>query len=168
MWGLLLRPLVPAVVLMFTFGSIRPVETGGTVPYAVFFLSGYLPWRLFQASLRYVPRSLTWSQSLMRRTYFPRLLVPLAGFGMTFIEAGILAGVLAAVTIMTVSRGEPFPLHLGWHTLWLVPCVVGGPALRPGVRARVQRGRPVLSRRHLLAALLRPGHDVRQRRCSTP
>lgn len=123
LWGLLLRPLLPAIGLMYTFGSIRPVETGGTVPYAVFFISGYLPWRLFQASLRYVPRSLAWSQSLMRRTYFPRLLVPLAGFGMTFIEAGILAGVLVAVTVMTVIRGEPFPLHLGWQTLWLLPCL---------------------------------------------
>jgi lipopolysaccharide transport system permease protein len=123
-WGLLLRPLIPAVILIYTFGSIRPLDTGTTVPYSVFFLSGYIPWRLFQSSLRYVPRSLTWSQSLMRRTYFPRLLVPLAGFGMTFIETGILIGAFVVVVAMTAWRGEPFPLHLGWHTIWLLPCLL--------------------------------------------
>ena len=124
MWGVMLRPIIPAAGLIFAFGSVRPVDTGG-VPYAIFFLSGYIPWQMFQSALRYVPRSLTWSQSLMKRTYFPRLLVPLAGFGMTFIEFLILAVVFVAAIGMTMWRGEPFPLRLGWHTLWLVPGLIG-------------------------------------------
>lgn len=124
MWGIMLRPIIPAVGLIFAFGSVRPVDTGG-VPYAVFFLSGYIPWQMFQSALRYVPRSLMWSQSLMKRTYFPRLLVPLAGFGMTFIEFLILAVVFVAAIAMTMWRGGPFPLLLGWHTLWLVPGLIG-------------------------------------------
>jgi lipopolysaccharide transport system permease protein len=123
-WGILLRPIVPAVGLIFAFGSVRPVDTGG-VPYAIFFLSGYIPWQVFQSALRYLPRSLGWSQGLMKRTYFPRLLVPLAGFGMPFIEFLILALVFVVAIAMTMWRGEPFPLHLGWHTLWLVPCLIG-------------------------------------------
>ena len=123
-WGIMLRPIIPAVALIFAFGSVRPVDTGG-VPYAIFFLSGYIPWQMFQSALRYLPRSLGWSQSLMKRTYFPRLLVPLAGFGMTFIEFLILAVVFAAAVVMTMWRGAPFPLHLGWHTLWLVPGLIG-------------------------------------------
>ena len=124
MWWLILRPIVPAVGLILAFGSVRPVETQSTVPYAVFFLSGYLPVRLFQSALRYLPRSLSWTQSLMRRTYFPRLLVPLAGFGTTLIEFGVIVGVFAVVVGMTVWRGEPFPLQLGWQTWWLLPCFV--------------------------------------------
>jgi lipopolysaccharide transport system permease protein len=124
MWGVMLRPIIPAAGLIFAFGSVRPVDTGG-VPYAIFFLSGYIPWQMFQSALRYVPRSLGWSQSLMKRTYFPRLLVPLAGFGMTFIEFSILAVVFAVTVGLTLWRGEPFPLHLGWHTLWLLPCLIG-------------------------------------------
>jgi len=123
-WGIMLRPIIPAVGLIFAFGSVRPVDTGG-VPYAIFFLSGYIPWQMFQSALRYLPRSLGWSQSLMKRTYFPRLLVPLAGFGMTFIHFAILAVVFVVAVVMTMWRGEPFPLHLGWHTLWLVPGFIG-------------------------------------------
>ena len=160
--ALLLRPLVPAVGADLRVRIGAPVDTGGTVPYAVFFLSGYLPVRLFQSALRYVPRSLTWSQSLMRRTYFPRLLVPLAGFGTTFIEFGRSAGVFAVVVVMTVGRGEPFPLHLGWQTLWLLPCL----AARCSSRWRsgwCSASCPVLPRRHLLAALLRHGLMLQRR-----
>ena len=123
-WWLLIRPLIPAVALIVTFGSVRPLTTGDSVPYPVFFLSGYLPWVLFQSSLRYLPRSLTWAQSIMRRTYFPRLLVPLAGFGTTFIEFLVLAAVFVIVVGVTTWRGEPFPLQLGWQTLWLLPCLL--------------------------------------------
>lgn len=124
-WGLLLRSIMPAVGIMYAFGTVRPLDTGSTVPYAVFFLSGFIPWRMFQSALRWLPRSLMWSQSLMKRTYFPRLLVPMAGFGMTFIETGVLAVVFVVVVVATVWRGEAFPLLLGWHTLWLLPCLVG-------------------------------------------
>ncbi len=123
MWGVVLRVMFPAIGLIFVFGSVRPVDTGG-VPYAVFFLAGFIPWRVFQSAVRWVPRSLGWSQSLMRRTYFPRLLVPLAGFGMTFIEFLILSAFFLGAVGMTMWRGEPFPLHIGWHTLWLVPCLI--------------------------------------------
>ena len=95
MWWLFLRPIMPAVGLIYAFGSVRPVDTESAVPYAVFFLSGYLPVRLFQSALRYLPRSLTWSQGLMRRTYFPRLLVPLAGFGTPLIEFAVIVVVFA-------------------------------------------------------------------------
>lgn len=124
MWWLVLRPIFPAVAMIYAFGAVRPIDTDSTVPYAVFFLSGYMPVRLFQSALRYLPRSLSWTQSLMRRTYFPRLLVPLAGFGTTLIEFGVIVGVFFVVVGMTVWRGEPFPLHLGWQTWWLLPCLI--------------------------------------------
>jgi len=124
MWWLILRPIVPAVGLIYAFGSVRPVETQTAVPYAVFFLSGYLPVRLFQSALRYLPRSLGWTQGLMRRTYFPRLLAPLAAFGTPLIEFGVIVVVFAVVVGMTVWRGEPFPLHLRWDTWWLLPCLL--------------------------------------------
>jgi len=121
-WWLIIRPLIPAAGLIFVFGNVQPLETG--VPYPIFFLSGYIPWRMFQSAITYLPRTLTWTQGIMRRTYFPRLLVPLAGFGMTFIELAVLLVVLAVVALLPVASGSPFPLHLGWHTLWLLPCLL--------------------------------------------
>jgi lipopolysaccharide transport system permease protein len=123
-WYLLLRPLMPAAALIFTFGTVTQMDTQSRVPYPVFFLSGYIPFYLFQSSMRYLPRSLTWSRSIMRRTYFPRLLVPLAGFGLPLIEAAVLWVAFIVIVALTWFRGEPFPLQLGWHTLWLIPCLL--------------------------------------------
>ena len=123
-WWLLLRPLIPAASLIFAFGSVGPMDTQSAVPYPIFFLSGYIPFQLFQSSMRHLPRMLSRSQSLMRRTYFPRLLVPLAGFGLPLIEAAILVAVFIILVAIGAWRGDPFPLQLGWHTLWLLPCVL--------------------------------------------
>jgi lipopolysaccharide transport system permease protein len=121
-WWLILRPLIPVTVLIVTFGAVRPLDTG--IPYPIFFLSGYIPFMLFQSGLRYVPRSLRWAQSIMRRTYFPRLLVPMAGFGTTLIEFAVIVTAFLVVLGLGASRGEPFPLMLGWQTLWLLPCLL--------------------------------------------
>lgn len=123
-WWLIIRPLIPAAGLIFAFGSVSPVDTSGGVPYPVFFLSGYIPWALFQSSLRYLPRTLGWSQGIMRRTYFPRLLVPLAGFGIPLIDAAVLFVVFVVVVVLMSWQGTSAGLHLGWHTLWLLPCLL--------------------------------------------
>jgi len=128
-WWVFLRPALPAIGLIFAFSAVAPVDSGG-LPYPVFFLSGYITWALFQSSLRWVPRSLGWAQGLMRRTYFPRLLVPMAGFGMTFIQFAVLTLVFVLSVIYSTFRpGGSFPLQVGWHTLWLLPCLVASLAL---------------------------------------
>ena len=123
-WWLIIRPIIPAAMLIFVF-TARPIDTGMPgVPYPIFFLAGYIPFILFYSALRYVPRSLRWAQSIMRRTYFPRLLVPLAGFGTTFIEFGVICAAFLILLGVGAWRGEPFPLSIGWHTLWLLPCLL--------------------------------------------
>lgn len=123
-WWLILRPLIPALALLFTFSMLAPVDSGSAVPYPVFFLSGFLTWRLFQATVSFLPRSLMWMRGVMRRTYFPRLLVPLAGLGPPLIEFGIICLLFLAVVGKEVIGGDPMPLQLGWVTLLLVPCLV--------------------------------------------
>ena len=77
-WWLILRPLISAVGFIVAFSVIAPLPIGQDIPYPVFFLSGYIPWRLFQGTLVILPRSLGWTRAIMQRTYFPRLLVPFA------------------------------------------------------------------------------------------
>ena len=125
-WWLILRPLITAAGLVSTFMYVAPVDTGHAVPYPIFFLSGYIPWRVFQATLTLVPRSLTWTRGIMQRTYFPRLLVPLAGLGPVAIEVAMLV-IVFAIGTGVVSWGPQghFPLRIGWPLLWLVPCFIG-------------------------------------------
>jgi lipopolysaccharide transport system permease protein len=124
-WWLVLRALIPAAGFIFTFAVVAPVNTGQDIPYSVFFLSGFIPWRLFQGTLTVLPRSLMWMRSIMQRTYFPRLLVPFAGIGPVLIEVALLWIVFAIVVWMSSMGGSPFPLHLGWHTLLLLPSLFG-------------------------------------------
>jgi lipopolysaccharide transport system permease protein len=125
-WWLILRPLIPAAAFIFTFTVVAPLQTGTGVPYPVFFLSGFIPWRLFQGTLTSVPRSLMWTRAIMQRTYFPRLLVPLAGFGPVLIELAILAGVfLIVVAVSAWGIGASSPLRLRWESWWLLPALLG-------------------------------------------
>jgi lipopolysaccharide transport system permease protein len=124
-WWLIIRPLVPAVTFIFAFTAIKPIGTPGDTPYPIFLLSGLMTWQLFQSGVTYLPRTMTWTQSIMRRTYFPRLLIPLAGFGPPLIEVGLLCVVFAVVVGMSWSGTGQWPLHLGWQTFWLLPAILG-------------------------------------------
>jgi lipopolysaccharide transport system permease protein len=123
-WWLILRPVVTAGGLLFAFTQVAPVSTGNDIPYPVFFLSGFITWRLFQGTLTMLPRSLTWTRGIMQRTYFPRILVPLAGFGPVLLEVAALAAVFVIVVVHAVWVGGPAPVRLGWQTFWLLPALL--------------------------------------------
>ena len=124
-WWVLFRPLMPVVTLIFTFTSVKPVETPGGVPYSVFFLSGYVTWRIFQSALSFLPRTMTWTQSIMRRAYFPRLLVPIAGLAPTLIEFALLLVAFVVVVVSAWWSDGRLPLRIGWQTLAVIPAVIG-------------------------------------------
>lgn len=124
-WWIILRPLIPAAGFIAAFTTVAPVDTGGDVPYAVFFLSGFIPWRFFQGALTILPRSLMWTRAIMKRTYFPRLLVPLAGFGPALIELAILIVIFLVVAAALSWQSGAGVLQLSWVTLWIIPCLIG-------------------------------------------
>jgi lipopolysaccharide transport system permease protein len=122
-WWLILRPLLPALGYISAFSVVAPISTGHDVPYPIFFLSGFIPWRLFEGTLTTLPRSLTWTRAIMQRTYFPRLLVPLAGIGPVLIEIAILVSMFLIYAGIGWWHGE-MPLRLGWYSWWLFPCLL--------------------------------------------
>jgi lipopolysaccharide transport system permease protein len=125
-WWVLLRPLSAAGGYIAAFTVVAPSVTAGSdIPYPIFFLSGFITWRLFQATLQHVPRSLTRSRSIMAKTYFPRLLVPFAGFGLALIEVGLLLIIFIALAAWTAWNGPTSPVALRLATLWLIPCLIG-------------------------------------------
>jgi lipopolysaccharide transport system permease protein len=123
-WWLILRPLIPAAIMIFAFSAVRPVDTGSSVPYALFFLSGYIPFTLFQMSMRFLPRTLGWTRSIMSKTYFPRLLVPMAGFGNPGIYVAVLVVAFIVITAAITWNTGTMPLQLGWRVLWVIPALV--------------------------------------------
>lgn len=127
-WWLIIRPLIPAVMAVITFTFIVPMPSYG-LPYPIFHLAGFMAWNLFYAALMFLPRSLMMMRALMKRTYFPRLLVPLAAIGPALVELTVTATLfVAALLVFGVQRGELFVRTDAW--LLLVPvCLLASLAL---------------------------------------
>jgi lipopolysaccharide transport system permease protein len=121
-WWLVLRPLIPALVTIVLFSLVVPIDSHG-VPYPVFFLSGLMTWNLFQATVVFMPRTLLWMRGMMRRTYFPKLLVPFASVGPPVLELlitlGLFALTVAGLWLLTGSS----PLAWSATMLWLPLCM---------------------------------------------
>ncbi len=123
-WWLVIRPLIMATVFIVLATVVRPMESSKELPYAIFFLSGFITWNLFHCTLIFMPRTLLWMQGIMRRTYFPRLLVPLSGFGPPLVEFFVLSIVFVLVLSFYWVTGGHFPLVLDWQMLLIGPCLL--------------------------------------------
>ena len=109
------RPLLPIVISSFVFGSLLNIPSDG-LPYFLFFLSGMAVWTLFDRSLLWVTRSLDQNSSLIKKLYFPRLLIPIAGVSPAVVYFCIyMTLMLCAGVYYFVRQGQWYlPLGPGW------------------------------------------------------
>lgn len=89
-WAVL-QPLLAMVVFSIFFGGLAKMPSDG-VPYPIFAFAALLPWQFFSNALAQSSNSLVANQQLVKKVYFPRLVIPvsaaLAGlvdFGIAFI-----------------------------------------------------------------------------------
>lgn len=74
-WALL-QPLATLVVLVLVFGRAVQVDTGGA-PYPLFAIAGVSAWTYFGFVLKESGSSIIGAQDMVRKIYFPRLIIPL-------------------------------------------------------------------------------------------
>jgi len=84
-WALI-RPFLTMLVFTIIFGRIAKVPSDGAVPYALLVFCGMLPWTFFSTGLAEASNSLINNANLIRKIYFPRLLVPTATFVVAFAD----------------------------------------------------------------------------------
>jgi lipopolysaccharide transport system permease protein len=75
-WAIL-QPLLTVVVFTVFFNRVAGIKTG-SVPYALFSLSGLVPWLFFANGVTLASGSLVASVNLFTKVYFPRLVIPIA------------------------------------------------------------------------------------------
>ena len=75
-WALL-QPLIGMVVFGSLFQRVAAIRTDGS-PYPLFVFTGLILWTFFQNAVSLSSNSLVGSEQMIRRIYFPRVLVPLA------------------------------------------------------------------------------------------
>src|SRR5262245_54574249 len=51
-WWVVVRPIVPLALSVFTFTVVTNLQTEG-IPYIIFYLSGVLAWTLFQSTVNF-------------------------------------------------------------------------------------------------------------------
>lgn len=107
-WSIL-QPLLTMVVFTIFFGRLAKIGSDG-LPYPLFSYAGLLPWTFFAEGLSKCSSSLVSDSSLIKKVYFPRLVIPgaavLAGlvdFGIAFlflIALMVFYGVAPSLTIL--------------------------------------------------------------------
>ncbi|HRD56058.1 MAG TPA: ABC transporter permease [Parachlamydiaceae bacterium] len=109
-WALF-RPLLNMLAFTLLFNRIAHLQSGN-VNYALFVFAGMLPWQFFSGSVIDTSHSLLTNASLITKTYFPRMLIPLAQLGVHFLD--FLIGFSAFLILMPILGNFP-----GWSLLLL-------------------------------------------------
>lgn len=96
-WAIL-QPVLTMLVFTVFFGRLAKVPSDG-IPYPVFVYAALLPWQLFAFALTESANSLVGNQNLIKKVYFPRLVVPLASVLAGLVDFGIAFLVLLALML---------------------------------------------------------------------
>ena len=114
-WAVI-QPFVAMVVFTIFFGKLANLGPEG-VPYPIWNYAAMVPWTYFAFALTQSSNSLVGSSALLKKIYFPRLVVPIAA---------TLSGLVDFAIAMTVLI--PMMLVYGYaptlNTLWLIPLVL--------------------------------------------
>lgn len=86
-WAVL-QPLLTMVVFTIFFGGLAKVGSDG-LPYPIFSYTGLLPWTLFSQALSLSSASLVTSSNLIKKVYFPRIVIPMAAVLSGVIDFGV-------------------------------------------------------------------------------
>ncbi len=114
-WALM-NPLISVILLYFVFGVIARVDTQ-TVPPLLFSMAGLYVWNYFSRVVSDAGGSIIGAQSLVKKVYFPRLIIPLSKAVSAIMDLVIVLGML--IVMLLVYR-----IELGWQILWIFPLTI--------------------------------------------
>jgi lipopolysaccharide transport system permease protein len=113
-WAII-QPLMTMVIFTAIFGNLAKIPSDG-LPYPIFTYTALLPWTYFAQAISRSGASLVSSANLIKKVYFPRLIVPLSAavgplvdFAIAFV---ILGGMMAWFGIVPTWRVLALPLFI--------------------------------------------------------
>src|SRR5579863_4306523 len=86
-WAVI-QPVMTMIVFSVFFGRLAKVPSDG-VPYPIFAFTALLPWQLFAYALSESANSLVGSQNLIKKVYFPRLVIPISAVLAGLVDFGV-------------------------------------------------------------------------------
>jgi lipopolysaccharide transport system permease protein len=109
-WAIV-QPLFTMLVFSLFFGRLARMPSDG-VPYPLFAFAGLVPWGFFAHGLNQAADSLVGSANLIKKVYFPRLILPMSGVLSGVVDFCLAFCVLAAMMAW-------FGIAPGVRVLWL-------------------------------------------------
>lgn len=114
-WAVL-QPFFTMLIFSIFFGKLARMPSDG-VPYPLFAYVALVPWTFFANGLTLSSGSLIANQGLLRKVYFPRLVIPLAAVASGLLDFAIAFMVLLAMLFW-------YSVVPTWHVVWVPALVV--------------------------------------------
>src|SRR5690606_11333744 len=101
-----LQPAATLLIFTVVFGRAVKVDTGG-IPYPVFAITGMTAWTYLAFVLNQSGNSIVTSQEMVKKIYFPRLVIPLSKAVVGFVDFLMAFAIL--FVLMAIYRVTPSP-----------------------------------------------------------
>ena len=115
-WAII-QPVFAVIIFTVVFGVLMKVPTPAGIPYPIFAFAAVLPWNYFAEGLRRGATGLVNEGDIVRKVFFPRMLIPLSGAIAPLLDFAIGLGVLL---ILMLAYG----LVPSWHIVAVIPLVL--------------------------------------------
>jgi lipopolysaccharide transport system permease protein len=96
-WAII-QPFFTMVIFSLFFGRLARIPSDG-VPYPVFSFAALVPWTFFSQGLTQASNSLVLSGNLIRKVYFPRLVVPISTLLAGVVDFALSFGMLLLIML---------------------------------------------------------------------
>ncbi len=84
----LLQPIASMFIFTVFFGKLAKISSDG-LPYSLFVLIGLIFWGFFSNTLTHAANSLVENEGIIKKIYFPRLILPLSAITTNLVDFGI-------------------------------------------------------------------------------
>lgn len=92
------QPLTSMFIFTVFFGNFAKIPSG-TLPYSLFVLTGLIFWNYFSGVLSRASNSLIENESIVKKVYFPREILPLSTVGANLVDFGVSLVLLLIVSL---------------------------------------------------------------------
>jgi len=109
-WAVI-QPVTTMIVFSIFFGKLGKMASDG-IPYPIFSFAALVPWTLFSGGLSTAANSLVGNSNLIKKVYFPRLIIPVAT-----VLAGVVDFAVAFVILLILMTF--YGIYPTTRILWL-------------------------------------------------
>jgi lipopolysaccharide transport system permease protein len=119
-WAII-QPFMTMVVFSLFFGRLAKVPSDG-IPYPIFSYTALIPWTFFANGLAQSSNSLVGSANLIKKVYFPRMIIPISGVLVGLPD--FLLSFLVLIGMMLYYQVYPSGAAILWLPLFLLLALI--------------------------------------------